>query len=35
VSGYCAFLVGEHLMRSDDPGAALAALIRDAELHQP
>ncbi len=26
-AGYDAFLVGEHLVRSDDPGAALAALL--------
>jgi indole-3-glycerol phosphate synthase len=30
-AGYGAFLVGEHLMQSADPGQALAALIRDAE----
>jgi len=30
-AGYRAFLVGEHLMQSREPGAALAALIRAAE----
>jgi indole-3-glycerol phosphate synthase len=30
-AGYCAFLVGEHLMQAPEPGQALAALIRDAE----
>jgi indole-3-glycerol phosphate synthase len=29
-AGFNAFLVGEHLMRSADPGAALAQLIREA-----
>ena len=29
-AGYTAFLVGEHLMEAPEPGAALAALIRDA-----
>lgn len=29
--GFQAFLVGEHLMRANDPGAALAQLIREAE----
>jgi indole-3-glycerol phosphate synthase len=31
-AGYSAFLVGEHLMQSAEPGAALADLIREAEL---
>lgn len=30
-AGFNAFLVGEHLMRADDSGAALAQLIRQAE----
>jgi len=30
-AGFNAFLVGEHLMRAADPGAALAKLIREAE----
>lgn len=29
-AGYNAFLVGEHLMKADDPGAALSELIREA-----
>jgi indole-3-glycerol phosphate synthase len=33
--GYDAFLVGEHLMAQDDPGAALAALIRGASPALP
>jgi len=27
-AGFDAFLIGEHLMKRDDPGAALAALLR-------
>lgn len=30
-AGFNAFLVGEHLMRANDPGAALAQLIREVE----
>jgi indole-3-glycerol phosphate synthase len=30
-AGYDAFLVGEHLMRTGDPGVGLAALLRDSQ----
>jgi hypothetical protein len=31
-AGFDAFLIGEGLMRQRDPGAALAALLAEAEL---
>lgn len=34
-AGFDAFLIGESLMRAEDPGAALAALLAEAEVVRP